>query len=48
MVHFVVIEMEFMDSGDTEEAELTTFTDGLDIGRRRKERISKYLLQQPG
>lgn len=43
-----MIEMEFMDSGDTVEAELTRFTDGLDIGRRGKERTSKYLLDQPG
>lgn len=43
-----MIEMEFMDSGDTVEAELTRFTDRLDIGRRGKERTCKYLLDQPG
>lgn len=34
-----------MDSGDILEVELTRLADGLDVRRRRKERISKYLLE---
>lgn len=37
-----------MGSGDIWEVELIRFADGLDIGWRGKETISKYLLEQLG